>query len=43
VMTMASVCRNEVRLMSWEEKFIGIWDHLVWVMGPLTMTWLTWG
>jgi hypothetical protein len=24
VMTMASVCGNEVRLMSWEEKVIGI-------------------
>jgi hypothetical protein len=39
---MALVCENEVRLMSWEEKVIGMWDHLVWVIGPLTVTWLTW-
>jgi hypothetical protein len=31
---MASVCGNEVCLMSWEEKVISMWDHLVWVMGP---------
>jgi hypothetical protein len=24
VMTMASMCGNEVRLMSWEEKVIGM-------------------
>jgi hypothetical protein len=42
VVTMASVCGNKVRLMSWEEKVIGIWDNLVWVMGPSTTTWLTW-
>jgi hypothetical protein len=41
VVTMVSVCRNDVRLMSWEEKVIGIWDHLVLVMGPSTATWLT--
>jgi hypothetical protein len=41
VMTMASVCGNEVRLTCWEEKVIGIWDHLVWVMEPSTTTWLT--
>jgi hypothetical protein len=34
----ASVCGNEVRLVSWEEKVIGIWDHLVWVIGPSTVT-----
>jgi hypothetical protein len=37
VVTMLSVCGNEVRLMSWE-NVIGIWDHLVWVIGPLTAT-----
>jgi hypothetical protein len=41
VPTMVPVCGNEVWLMSWEEKVIGIWDHLVWVMGPLTVTRLT--
>jgi hypothetical protein len=41
VTPMASVCGNEVRLTSWEEKVIGIWDHLVWVMGPSIATWLT--
>jgi hypothetical protein len=38
VITMSSVCGNEVRLMSWKEKVIGIYDHLVWVMGPSTAT-----
>jgi hypothetical protein len=38
VATMALVSGNEIRLMSWEEKIIGICDHLVWVMGPLTVT-----
>jgi hypothetical protein len=42
MVTMMLVCGNEVRLMSWEEKVIGIWDHLVWVMGPSTTAWLTW-
>jgi hypothetical protein len=42
VVTMASVCGNEVRLMSWDEEVIGIWVHVVWVMGPSTATWLTW-
>jgi hypothetical protein len=41
-MTVASVYRNEVRLMSWEEKVIDMSDHLVWVTGPSTATWLTW-
>jgi hypothetical protein len=38
VVTMASVCGNEVKLTSWEKKIIGIWDHLVWVIGPSTAT-----
>jgi hypothetical protein len=29
VVAMASVCGNEVRLMSSEEMVIGMWDHLV--------------
>jgi hypothetical protein len=41
-MTMASVCGNEAKLTSWEDKVMGMWDHLVWVIGPLTTTWLTW-
>jgi hypothetical protein len=36
IMTMASIFENEVRLMSWEEKVIGIYDHLVWLIGPST-------
>jgi hypothetical protein len=27
--------------MSSEEKVIGMLDHLVWVIGPSTATWLT--
>jgi hypothetical protein len=42
VVTMALVCGNEVKLMSWEEMVIDIWDHLVWVIGPSTTTCLTW-
>jgi hypothetical protein len=38
VMTMASVWGCEVRLMSLVEKVMGIWDHLVWVVEPLTAT-----
>jgi hypothetical protein len=38
ITTIASVCGKEVRLMSWEEKVINMWDHLVWVMGHSTMT-----
>jgi hypothetical protein len=29
---------NEATLTSWLEKLIGMWDHLVLVMGPLTTT-----
>jgi hypothetical protein len=35
---MVSICGNEVTLASWEEKIIGIWVHLVWVIGPLIVT-----
>jgi hypothetical protein len=38
VMTIASVCGNKARLMSWPEKVMGMWDHLVWVMEPSTAT-----
>jgi hypothetical protein len=38
VTTIASVCGNEARFMSYDEKVIGMWDHLVWVMGPSTAT-----
>jgi hypothetical protein len=38
VVIMALVCGNEVKLTSWEKKIIGIWDHLVWVIGPSTAT-----
>jgi hypothetical protein len=41
VMAMASECENEGRLMSWAEKVMDIWDHLVWVIGPLMATCLT--
>jgi hypothetical protein len=34
VITMASVCGNEARLISWGENVIGIWDHLVLIIGP---------
>jgi hypothetical protein len=37
VMTMASVWGNEASFTSWDEKVMGIWDHLVWVMGPSTV------
>jgi hypothetical protein len=33
-MTMASVWGNEDRFTSWAEKVIGIYDYLVWAMGP---------
>jgi hypothetical protein len=33
VMTIVSVCGNGARLMSWAEKVIGMWNHLVWLMG----------
>jgi hypothetical protein len=38
VMTMALVWVNEARFTSWAEKVIGIWDYLVWVIGPSTIT-----
>jgi hypothetical protein len=38
VMTMASVGENKAKLTSWEEKVLGMWDHLVWVIGPSMMT-----
>jgi hypothetical protein len=38
VMTLASVCGNKGSLISWAVNVMGIWDHLVWVMGPLTAT-----
>jgi hypothetical protein len=41
VMTIASVWGNEARFTSWDEKVMGMRDHLVWVMGPSTTTWLT--
>jgi hypothetical protein len=33
MMTMTSVCGNKARLISWAVNVMGIWDHLVWVMG----------
>jgi hypothetical protein len=39
--TMVSVCGNEARLMSWVMNVMGMWDYLVWVMGPSITTWLT--
>jgi hypothetical protein len=41
VTTMVSVCGNKARLMSLTKNVMGIWDHLVWVMGPSTTTLLT--
>jgi hypothetical protein len=38
VRTIALVWGNEVRFTSWAEKVMGMWDHLVWVMGPSTAT-----
>jgi hypothetical protein len=38
---MVLVCGNDVKLMSWKEKVISIWDNLVWVLDPSTGTWLT--
>jgi hypothetical protein len=38
VMTMASVWGNKARFMSWAEKVIDMWHHLVWVMGPSMAT-----
>jgi hypothetical protein len=38
VMTMELVWGNKARFTSWADKVIGIWDHLVWVMGPSTAT-----
>jgi hypothetical protein len=37
VMTMASMCGNEAGVMSWAENVMGMWKHLVWVMGPSTL------
>jgi hypothetical protein len=37
-MTMASVWGNEARLASWDEKVMGMWDHLIWLIGPSTAT-----
>jgi hypothetical protein len=37
MMSMASVWGNESSFISWEEKVIGMWDHLLSVMGPSTM------
>jgi hypothetical protein len=42
MVTMALVCGNDVRMMSWEEKVIDLWDNLVWVIGASTTRWLTW-
>jgi hypothetical protein len=39
--TIVSVCGNEANLMSSTENVMGIWDHLVWVTGPLTIISLT--
>jgi hypothetical protein len=36
VMTLVSICKNEAKLMSLAENVMGIWGHLLWVMGPLT-------
>jgi hypothetical protein len=33
VMTIALVWGNEVRFTSLVEKIIGMWDHLVWLIG----------
>jgi hypothetical protein len=38
VMTMASMWGNEVSFTSWEEKVMGMWDNLVYVMGPSMVT-----
>jgi hypothetical protein len=38
VTTMALVCGNEAMLMSWAENVMGMWDHLVLVMGPSMTT-----
>jgi hypothetical protein len=38
VMTMASVCGNETYLISAIVKVIGIWDHLVLMIGHSTAT-----
>jgi hypothetical protein len=37
-MTVASVCGNEARLISWAKNVMGMWDHLVWVMGLSIVT-----
>jgi hypothetical protein len=37
-MTIALVCGNKARLMSWAEKVMSMWDHLVWVMGTSMTT-----
>jgi hypothetical protein len=36
MMTMMSICGNEARLISWAKNVMGIWDHLVWLVGPST-------
>jgi hypothetical protein len=41
VMTIVSICGNEARLTSWAVKVIGIWDHMVRVIGSSTAMWLT--
>jgi hypothetical protein len=33
-----SVCGNKARPMSWAVNVMGMWDHLVFVMGPSTTT-----
>jgi hypothetical protein len=38
ITTIASMCGNEARLTSWSVNVMGIWDHLIWVIGPLTVT-----
>jgi hypothetical protein len=38
VMTIASVWGNDVRSTSLVVNVMGMWDHLVWVIGPLTAT-----
>jgi hypothetical protein len=38
VTIMVLVCGNEAMLMSWAENVMGMWDHLVLVIGPSTAT-----
>lgn len=40
-MTMALVCGVLRRLTSLASNVRGMWDHFIWITGPLTVTWLT--